>query len=147
MIVKDLQPFSIVEDEGFKSLINYLEPSYKLPSRYTLSTTFLNAQYTLVETKLKKPIERRVSYFLNHRWLDFTGNDFLSSHYCTLYNKLGTKVSFIGCFECHERHTAEYIKMEIYHILSKWEIEEKIFTCVADNATNMKAAVRFELKV
>ncbi|KAL3286748.1 hypothetical protein HHI36_001241 [Cryptolaemus montrouzieri] len=41
MIVKDLQPFSIVEDVGFKSSINYLEPSYKHPLRYTLSTTLL----------------------------------------------------------------------------------------------------------
>ena len=32
-MIKDLQPFSIVEDDGFKELIFELEPRYKIPSR------------------------------------------------------------------------------------------------------------------
>lgn len=33
MIIKDSQPFSIVEDVGFKELIHALDPSYVLPTR------------------------------------------------------------------------------------------------------------------
>lgn len=33
MVIKDSQPFSIVEDVGFKELIHVLDPSYVLPSR------------------------------------------------------------------------------------------------------------------
>lgn len=32
MIVKDGQPFSIVEDEGFQNFIKILDPSYSIPS-------------------------------------------------------------------------------------------------------------------
>lgn len=37
MIALDLQPFSIVEDRGFKAFTKALNPSYILPSRQTLS--------------------------------------------------------------------------------------------------------------
>ncbi|CAG9840672.1 unnamed protein product [Diabrotica balteata] len=37
MICSDFQPFTIVNDPGFKNLINILDPRYILPSPYTLS--------------------------------------------------------------------------------------------------------------
>lgn len=37
MIATDFQPFSIVEDRGFKSFVKTLNPTYNLPSRKTLS--------------------------------------------------------------------------------------------------------------
>ena len=33
MIVKDLQPFSIVKDAGFQGLIKHIVPQYNIPSR------------------------------------------------------------------------------------------------------------------
>lgn len=56
MIVKDLQPFSMVEDAGFKDLINFLEPGYKIPSRYILSNTLLDAHHSEVQKKIKSRI-------------------------------------------------------------------------------------------
>lgn len=36
VIVKDLQPFSIVDDSGFKDFVALLDPTYTLPSRRAL---------------------------------------------------------------------------------------------------------------
>ncbi len=36
MIIRDLHPFSIVQDEGFVSLLTALNPRYRLPSEQTL---------------------------------------------------------------------------------------------------------------
>lgn len=36
MIIKDFQPFSIVNGEGFSRLNNVLDPRYRLPSKTTL---------------------------------------------------------------------------------------------------------------
>ena len=33
MIATDFQPFSIVEDEGFKLVLNVMDQRYKVPSR------------------------------------------------------------------------------------------------------------------
>lgn len=35
MIAEDMLPFAFVEGKGFKKLINYLAPSYHIPSRNT----------------------------------------------------------------------------------------------------------------
>lgn len=142
MIVKDLQPFSIVEDDGFKSLINYLEPDYKIPTRNTLSTTFLDAQYTAVANKVKEEL-RSASHIsiTSDGWTSRTMTSYqaITAHYLKNWE---LKSALLGCFECHERHTAENIKTEIIRLLSEWEIKDKIFACVTDSAANMKKAVR-----
>lgn len=38
MIIKDFQPLSLVEDEGFRELLQLLEPSYVLPCRKVRET-------------------------------------------------------------------------------------------------------------
>ena len=56
MICTDFQPFSIVEDEGFKKFINYLEPNYSMPTRRMLRENVVPEMYEsvvgTVETKL-----------------------------------------------------------------------------------------------
>jgi len=47
MIVRDMQPFSIVDDEGFREFVSALDPSYQLPGRSKLSRELLvDAYYT-----------------------------------------------------------------------------------------------------
>ncbi|XP_037399654.1 zinc finger BED domain-containing protein 4-like [Pygocentrus nattereri] len=41
MIVKDLQPLSIVEDQGFQAFVRALDPKYNLPGRKKLTETHL----------------------------------------------------------------------------------------------------------
>ncbi len=41
MVALDNQPFSIVEDSGFKALIKSLEPRYSLPSRRYITETVI----------------------------------------------------------------------------------------------------------
>ena len=53
MVCTDLQPFHIVEDEGFKKLINYLEPCYSLPTRRMLSDRLVPDLYSSVSQELK----------------------------------------------------------------------------------------------
>lgn len=35
LFIKDLQPFSVVEDIGFKEFVNILNPGYKIPNHHT----------------------------------------------------------------------------------------------------------------
>ncbi|TWW56101.1 hypothetical protein D4764_08G0000880 [Takifugu flavidus] len=50
MIVKDGQPFSIIEDEGFQNFIKILDPSYSIPSRKTVKA-MVEARYTVAKEK------------------------------------------------------------------------------------------------
>ncbi|CAB3249482.1 unnamed protein product [Arctia plantaginis] len=53
MICKDHQPFSIVENEGFRSLMKTVAPQYKLPSRTTLRR-WLDDKYEVISETIKK---------------------------------------------------------------------------------------------
>lgn len=54
MIALDYQPFSIVEDEGCRQLLNYLEPRYASPSRRYFLDVALPKPYSVVYSHLKK---------------------------------------------------------------------------------------------
>lgn len=41
MITMDFQPFSIVEDKGFREFVEAINPVYELPSRKTLANSLL----------------------------------------------------------------------------------------------------------
>jgi len=44
-ILRDMQPFSIVEDRGFREYVAHLDPSCLLPSRRTLTRELLLRLY------------------------------------------------------------------------------------------------------
>nr|XP_022920550.1 zinc finger BED domain-containing protein 1-like [Onthophagus taurus] len=120
MVIKDLQPFSVVEDVGFKDLINYLEPGYKIPSRYILSNTILDAQYSEVKNKLKEElVAAKYVSITTDGWTSraTTSYQAVTAHYLLNW-ELKSGSALLGCFECHERHTAEYIKNELYSLIT-----------------------------
>jgi len=55
-IVKDLRPFSVVENAGFKNLLAILEPRYKVPSRQHFSDKALPALYEQKKIEVKKDL-------------------------------------------------------------------------------------------
>jgi hypothetical protein len=52
MVAVDYQPYSIVEDQGFRSLIEELEPRYDMPSLTISSCSVLPKIYKKEEQKL-----------------------------------------------------------------------------------------------
>ena len=56
MIVQDLRPIRIVECEGFRSLLSYLEPGYTLPSRKNFVND-INRKFEVCQDKLKARLE------------------------------------------------------------------------------------------
>lgn len=52
-----MQPVSIVEKEGFKELIEYLEPSFVMPTRFKIKETSLPMMKQLVEEKQREELK------------------------------------------------------------------------------------------
>ena len=50
MIIQDFQPFSIVEDVGFKDLLAYAFPNYKIPCWQTI-TKRVEEKYEMKKVK------------------------------------------------------------------------------------------------
>ena len=73
MIVKDLRPISIVEDEGFRDLLSTADPMYVPPSRKTLSEK-------LIPNRFKREMDEIKLYDLNRaRYVGITTDAWTSN--------------------------------------------------------------------
>ncbi|XP_072382579.1 E3 SUMO-protein ligase ZBED1-like isoform X3 [Diabrotica undecimpunctata] len=68
MIVLDYQPFSFVENRGFRELVNNLNPLYKIPGRKYLTNTLLSNKYS--EVRSSRTIQRNKICFFDNRPMD-----------------------------------------------------------------------------
>nr|CAH7748444.1 unnamed protein product [Callosobruchus chinensis] len=143
LIVKDYQPFNIVDSKDFQKLVNMLNPNYELPSRKVLSNTLLNNAYEKVFEDIRIELQN-VEYvsITTDGWTSLNNESFyaITCHFiddnCKLQSRLLSSFKFSG------QHTSENITQQIQSILSQWEIQNKIVACITDNAANMVKAVR-----
>ena len=63
-MVKDLGPFSVVQNSGFQNLLHVLEPRYTIPSRQHFSDKTLPELYEKKKTELKSNLAEAVAVAL-----------------------------------------------------------------------------------
>ena len=142
LIVRDMQPFSVVEDKGFRNLVKTLDPRYQLPSRKTITTVSLPQLYLKERTRVSKVLKEADAVSLT---TDIWTSRRTQSYITVTAHALGadwTLKSFVlDTVRMTEAHTARNIKTELEDIMSSWDIKDKMFAIVTDNASNMVAAV------
>jgi zinc finger BED domain-containing protein 1 (E3 SUMO-protein ligase ZBED1) len=86
-IISDLQPFSMVEGEGFKCLMKVFEPRYTLPSRTTISSSWLpRLVHETLETSWKAELNENVKFSITvDGWRSRTSVHYIgiTAHYIT----------------------------------------------------------------
>ncbi|XP_076649885.1 E3 SUMO-protein ligase ZBED1-like [Halictus rubicundus] len=120
LITVDLQPFSIVEDIGFKNLLNFLDPKYILPTRKTLKT-LLHERYVKEKVRVREELQN-TCHFVNHNF--------------ELKTYVIETKKFTG------NHTASTIANRLDEIMIKWDIQNKVTAVVTDNAANTRTAMK-----
>lgn len=110
MIAADFQPFSIVEDRGFRAHTQALDPSYVLPSRSTISKQLLPNLFEKVKADLLEQIKAAPAVCLTTDcWTSNTTTSYMSvtCHYIGSDFKL--KSNLLDCFVVTEQHTSENV--------------------------------------
>ena len=95
MICMDIQPFSIVEDDGFIRLISNLEPRYKLPDRKYFSSTLIPQFYKDLKTKITESIAKTHLSFTSDVWTCSVNNKSFISLTCTGINQKWKRFKYI----------------------------------------------------
>ncbi|RXN11658.1 zinc finger BED domain-containing 1-like protein [Labeo rohita] len=118
MIMKDLQTFSIVEDEGFKAFVNKLNSTYVLPTRKTVKT--------MVRHKYREEKEKAMAHVKNipsvcltaDMWTSLTMESYLevTCHYTDSNTELRSVV--LGVLKFTKSHTADNIKKALSDLIS-----------------------------
>jgi hypothetical protein len=78
MIALDTQPFSIVEDIGFKRLMHLVKPSYQLPSRKYFTTNIIPDMHTKIMAKIHQTVNRATNMsFTTDIWTNNSDASFI----------------------------------------------------------------------
>lgn len=139
--MKDLQPLSIVEDEGFQGFVRALNPRYKLPSRKNLIETHLLNMFDECKGKVRETIQNASSVVLTtDMWTSVSTEAYLTVT-CHIIQNLQMREFVLETHSFHGQHTADDISLALKRTTDEWGISEKVVTVVTDNDVNMVAAV------
>ena len=141
-VAKDLQPLSVVEDSGFIDLMEYVEPKLKLPSRSTLTHSWLPDIYETEKSKLKSLLASVEFVSLTcDLWSSIAHESKLTvtCHFIDSNFHLHSKV--LETISMPERHTSLNLATRLTEISNNWGIKTKIVCVVTDNAANIVNAI------
>ncbi|XP_062549981.1 uncharacterized protein LOC134214670 [Armigeres subalbatus] len=144
MIVKDYQPISIVEDEGFVSLLKLLAPRYRIPQRRAI-TKIIDSKYEKLMKHTKEVINEKNVSLTADIWTDsHTTRSYLGMT-CHFFNRSVSndlQTIDLGVYPLYERHQSSYISSCFENTLKKWEISvDQVSVVVTDHAANMVKSV------
>ncbi|KAL2079757.1 hypothetical protein ACEWY4_011180 [Coilia grayii] len=142
-ISKDIRPYSVVENAGFRLLMKRLEPRYVLPTRKHLSETVIPKMYAETKGNLANSLKSAVRVALTcDCWTSRNTVSYLTitSHHIDDEWKLVSNVLQTRAVEMS--HTASNLAELLTEAIQEWELSDKDPAIVTDNAANMVRAVQ-----
>ena len=142
MIVQDLRPIRIVECDGFRNLISYLEPGYALPCRKQF-TADINLKHARCKEVLKERLKKEAQFIslTTDIWTSLATESYLTvtAHYIDRSWELQAFV--LETLPFPERHTGVNIADKLKVLAERWEIKDSVMMVSHDQGSNMKAAM------
>ena len=142
MITTDLQPLSIIEDNGFVALLKFLDPKYQLPSR-KIFKKWLENKYEEATSNVKNELANvRKVCITTDTWTSVNMDSFLTVT-CHFINDIyQIKTYVLETVKIEGSHTGAAIANNLQSIFNNWKIEDKVISIVTDNAANIKFAIK-----
>lgn len=142
LVTNKCLPLSLVDDEDFVQLIEYLRPKYRPPKRRNLRRELPEAKAVLAAA-MKKKI-RTIDHFslTLDAWTSAANRSYIAVtvHGVSTSWVLESFVLGVVPVKCSE--TAEFLAEVVREVLQGWEIDmARIVAVTSDGAANMKAAV------
>ncbi|XP_055082535.1 E3 SUMO-protein ligase ZBED1-like isoform X2 [Periophthalmus magnuspinnatus] len=141
MIIKDGQPFSMVEGEGFTNLLKILDPLYKVPCHKTVKT-MVEERYQQKKKKAEGELKKASAVSLTaDMWTSRNMDAYLgvTCHYLSDNFELSTILLGVQYFPV--THTAAHITEAGSTMMAEWGIADKVCAMVTDGARNIVESV------
>lgn len=140
-ICRDLRPYQVVENAGFRELIEELEPRYEMPSRPHFSEKCIPALYENVKSNIQATLSQadRVA-ITTDGWTSCANQSYvtITSHF--IDSRWEMKNFVLQTRVLHEAHTGINIGNLLRDACTEWKIADKSPALVTDNARNMIVA-------
>lgn len=141
----DDQPFSVMEDPGFRNLMQHLSPRYNLPSRRYFSDVALPELFNEVSRCTRSLLEAdaKTLSFTTDIWTsDVSLMSMLSLTAQWIDQQFERQQVLLRCKEMPGSHTAANLSVEFKAMLDQWNIShESVHVVLRDNARNMAKAL------
>lgn len=139
MIAKDMLPVSFVEGEGFRELMNFLEPEYRVPCRKTITSRLEKLRDENVSILQEKLANAHKVSITPDSWTALTTESYvtITCHYMLDWEM---QSAVLQTKAMPERHTAENFANVLSNARDHWGLTGKVTACVHDNASNMVLA-------
>ena len=144
MIALDDQPFSVVNDIGFRRLMKTAVPRYALPSDTYVRETLLPTLYEAVKTRVAEKLSgiAKVSVTTDG-WSTSSSTESLMSltaHW--IDDQWERKSAILHCAQVAGSHTASKIAEMMTQMVTDWKLKDRLHVCVRDNARNMEKGLQ-----
>ncbi|XP_041843803.1 zinc finger BED domain-containing protein 4-like [Melanotaenia boesemani] len=138
----DDQPFSVVEDTGFRRLLSHLEPRYLLPGRKYFMDVALpelhQTVYAHIERLLKEGLSSSVSFTTDIWSSDVSPVSLLSLTAHWIDSDFHLHKAVLHAQEFSGSHTAVALAATFEKMFETWHIpKDKVHVILRDNARNM----------
>ena len=142
MVALDMQPPSIVDDLGFQSLVQLLDPRYILPSKKHIAKDLIPAMYTKVVEEMKEELAQISHVALSSEvWASKTTDRYMTVTCHFLTSSWELKSLVLETFGFKSSPSTE-IAASFKRVAEAWEISKKIVAMVTDGTANVVDAVR-----
>uniref|UniRef100_A0A8C1U7M1 BED-type domain-containing protein n=1 Tax=Cyprinus carpio TaxID=7962 RepID=A0A8C1U7M1_CYPCA len=140
-ICKDMRPLSVVENEGFRYMVQTMEPRYTIPSRQHITDIAVPNLYKEVKTNVLECLALAEKVALTcDAWTSRATESYvtLTVHHITDEWKLESCV--LQTRAMYDSHTGENIAALLKEAVAEWRLNIKDPVLVTDNAANMHVA-------
>ena len=139
-VTQDLQPLSVVEDRGFRKLVNGLDPKYVMVSRKHLSSSLLPSKYNDEKANLMVDLNKCDYVSITTDQWTSRANDGYTTFTAHYMDDWEMKSAVLSTRCERKRHTAVNLSQEMIRCLEEFRLIEKVTAIVTDNAANITSA-------
>ncbi|XP_046894665.1 zinc finger BED domain-containing protein 4-like isoform X2 [Hypomesus transpacificus] len=142
MLIKDCQPCSLVEDEGFSAFVMKLDPDYVLPTKKALKTR-VASQCDIINDSVASEVERADFISLtSDTWTSTSMNTYVSvtGHLVTEASQLCTFL--LGVCRLPENHKAVHLEEARNQLVASRGLHSKVAAFVTETSDNMSTMLQ-----
>ena len=148
MITKNCLALRLVDDPEFRSLISYLQPKFRLPSRSKLTDTLLPALREKVEIKINSHIATMDYFSVSFdSWTSIANERFICLTLHGITKHWSIKGFVLDLVAVKDAETAENVADMVLEIMDRWDLKtDRVVCATTDARANMKKAVQENLE-
>lgn len=140
MIIRNYEPFSIVENEAFQGFVKALNPNYELPNRKLISGTLIGEQYIICKTKVMELVQNAKNVCITiDCWDSLVMDSYLTvtAHFLVDFN---LKTVMLHCEQFNRSFTDDLTNC-LQNIVQEYNISDKITLAVSNNNQEIRYAI------